>query len=217
MALGLQLRLNLYRRGYYGIAALLNDVADCFQFLRAHTRRPPTAYLFGDQHLFLKADDQRTVGLLCSYADDLRRSGSDFFLSLMEEKLRTFDSKRSVLDNVEVVGVLTDTLPGTPRRIKLSQELYVTAARSLPMDITADAFASTQAVFGWLAASRPECWSAINRAAAMPAAGTRAHTRSRAPRTPYAHTVRRPLKVAETHLWDRGRCGSRGRRKASGM
>lgn len=125
--------------------------------------------LIRDQSLFMKEDDECTVGLLGSYVDDVLNSGHDSLQSLSERVLQDIDSVPRVWDNVEHGGVFIKTLPRTQRSFTLSQESYIAAARKPPLDVNFDVTVSARAVLRCLAHSRPDLCCAINRIAQVKA------------------------------------------------
>eukprot|EP00170_Pyropia_yezoensis_P000251 contig_1629_g252 len=121
--------------------------------------------LIREQSLFMKEDDESTVGLLGSYVDDVLNSGHDSLQALSERVLQNIDSVPRVWDNVEHGGVFIKTL----RSFTLSQESYIAAARKPPLDVNFDVTVSARAVLRCLAHSRRDLCCAINRIAQVKA------------------------------------------------
>lgn len=122
--------------------------------------------LTSDPSMFYKRNDAGALaGVLGAYVDDCIMGGDREFQAASEEMLVKFEGKERVWDDTDFVGVRVSTAKGKGYRFTLDQVAYVDNLERLSAESSFSRYASTRASLAWLAHTRPDLCSGINKLA----------------------------------------------------
>lgn len=114
-----------------------------------------------DISLFFKLIRGQLSGLSGTYVDDGIHTGDDAFLKDCDKTQAKFQSREREFNNFTFAGIQVET---TSKGIRLHQERYALAIKTLPAEASFRDFRSSRQKLQWLVHTRPDIACGVNKA-----------------------------------------------------